>query len=43
MAVLGIDDIDHARELLREAQTEFEAMNVPKYAAFVRERLESLP
>jgi tetratricopeptide (TPR) repeat protein len=32
-------DVNHARNLLREALSEFEAMNVPKYAALVRERL----
>jgi tetratricopeptide (TPR) repeat protein len=35
-------DMDRARELLREAQAEFEAMNVPKYAALVRERLAQI-
>ena len=32
-------DAERARELLREAFVEFEAMNVPIYAAKVRERL----
>lgn len=35
-------DIARARELLREAQSEFEAMNVPKYAALVGDRIQSL-
>jgi len=36
------NDVDRARELLREAQSEFEAMNVPRYAALVRERLAQI-
>jgi tetratricopeptide (TPR) repeat protein len=35
-------DVERARELLREAQAEFEAMNVPKYAAWVGQRLQEL-
>jgi tetratricopeptide (TPR) repeat protein len=35
-------DLDRARELLREAQAEFEALNVPRYAAQVSERLRAL-
>jgi tetratricopeptide (TPR) repeat protein len=38
----GPDDIERARELLYEAQIEFEGMNVPIYASLVRERLKSL-
>jgi len=34
--------VERARELLREALSEFEAMNVPKYATLVRERLSTL-
>jgi tetratricopeptide (TPR) repeat protein len=32
-------DVDRARELLREAQAEFEAMNAPKYAALVQDSI----
>jgi tetratricopeptide (TPR) repeat protein len=35
-------DGERARALLREAQTEFENMNVPKYAALVSQRLQEL-
>ncbi len=35
-------NVERACELLRESLAEFEAMNVPKYAALVRERLLSL-
>lgn len=35
-------DRERAVELLREALALFEAMNVPKYAALVTERLQSL-
>ena len=35
-------DLDRARALLREAQSDFEAMNVPKYSALVRERLAQI-
>ena len=35
-------DPERARELLLEAQAEFEAMKAPKYAAMVRERLQTL-
>jgi tetratricopeptide (TPR) repeat protein len=35
-------DLDRARQLLREAGAEFEALNVPRYAAQVSERLRAL-
>jgi hypothetical protein len=35
-------DIDRARDLLRAAQTEFQAMNVPQYAALSAEQLATL-
>jgi tetratricopeptide (TPR) repeat protein len=35
-------DFEHARELLQAAQAEFEALNVPSYAAWVGERLQAL-